>query len=156
MVVVVVGPGSAAVGAVAAGSPVVVIVVVVASGTSGAGVAISGATGASGAAGKRSARVVGRQAAWAGATATTETKAAQAKKSVVTRFLKVVSGYPAASGVGRPFHRPLSAAEPLPQPGIRQTPSGRSQLSGRGSTPGQGQIQVFSGAVGSRIRPLPR
>jgi hypothetical protein len=90
MVVVVVVPGSIVVVVVVAGSTVVVVVVT--SGTSGAGGVTSDPTGGSGAAGKRSARVVGRQAAWAGATATTETKAAQAKKSVVTRFLKVLSG----------------------------------------------------------------
>jgi hypothetical protein len=89
-VVVVVVPGSIVVVVVAAGSTVVVVVV--ASGTSGAGGVTSDPTVGPGAAGKRSARVVGRQAAWAGATATTETKAAQAKKSVVTRFLKVLSG----------------------------------------------------------------
>jgi hypothetical protein len=97
MVVAVVVPGSTVPGSivlvvVAVGSIVAVVVVVVASGTSGAGGATSDPTGVSGAAGKRSARVVGRQAAWAGATATTEMKAAQAKKSVVTRFLKVLSG----------------------------------------------------------------
>jgi hypothetical protein len=96
MVVAVVVPGSTGPGSivlvVAVGSIVAVVVVVVASDTSGAGGATSDPTGVSGAAGKRSARVVGRQAAWAGATATTEMKAAQAKKSVVTRFLKVLSG----------------------------------------------------------------
>jgi hypothetical protein len=91
--VVVVVLGSIVVVVVAVGSTaVVVVVVVVASGISGTGGATSDPTGVSGAAGKRSARVVGRQAAWAGATATTETKAAQAKKSVVTRFLKVLAG----------------------------------------------------------------
>lgn len=92
MVVVVVVPVSNVVVVVAVGSTVVVVVVVVVSGTSGAGGVTSDPTGVSGAAGKRSARVVGRQAAWAGATATTEKKATQAKKSVVTRFLKVLSG----------------------------------------------------------------
>jgi hypothetical protein len=85
-------PGSTVVVVGGAESTVVLVVVVVASGTSGAGGATSDPTGVSGATGKRSARVVGRQAAWAGATATTETKAAQAKKSVVTRFLKVLAG----------------------------------------------------------------
>jgi hypothetical protein len=94
MVVVVVVPGSTVV-------VVVTMVVVVGSGTDGAGGVISDTAGVSGTAGKRSARVVGRQYAWAGATATTETKAAQAKKSVVTRFLKVSSGYPPAPGVRR-------------------------------------------------------
>ena len=90
-VVVVVVPGSIVVVVTAAGSTAVVAtVVVVTSGTSGAGGTASDPAGVCGAAGKRSATVVGRQAAWAGATATTETKAAQAKKSVVTRFLKVL------------------------------------------------------------------
>jgi hypothetical protein len=74
------------------GSTVVVVtavVVVVVSDTSGAGGMTSAGAAVSGTTGKRSARVVGRQAAWAGATATTDTKVAQAKKSVVTRFLKV-------------------------------------------------------------------
>ena len=52
------------------------------------GAAVSG-IGVSGTDGKRSAKVVGRQAAWAGATVTMDTKRAQAKKSVVARFLKV-------------------------------------------------------------------
>ena len=69
-------------------------------GTSGAGgMTSAGAVG--GAAGKRSARVVGRQAAWTGATATTDTKVTQAKKSVVTRVLKVLIRLPDQGETGR-------------------------------------------------------
>ena len=70
-----------------AGSIGTVVVGTLKPGTRGAGgtasVVVVAGTG-----GKRSANVVGRQAAWAGATATTDTKATQAKKSVVTRVLK--------------------------------------------------------------------
>jgi hypothetical protein len=78
-------------------------VVVVVGGTSpaikgaggvGTAAGVSG-LGVSGADGKRSANVVGRQAAWAGATATRDTKRAQAKKSVVARVLKVPLKLPA-------------------------------------------------------------
>ena len=58
------------------------------------GAVVSG-IGVSGTGGKRSAKVVGRQAAWAGATATTDTNRAQAKKSVVARVLKVLKRLPA-------------------------------------------------------------
>jgi hypothetical protein len=64
-------------------------VVVVGAGTSGTG-ALAWPGGVAGTTGKRSARVVGRQAAWAGAaTAKVETRAAQAKKRVINRFVKV-------------------------------------------------------------------
>ena len=87
--VVVVRLGSAGIVVVGIELGSVGIVVVVGAGTSGTG-ALAWPGGVSGTIGKRSARVVGRQAAWAGApTATVETRAAQAKKSVINRFVKV-------------------------------------------------------------------
>jgi hypothetical protein len=96
MVVVVFGSTTALVVVVV---EIVVVVVDIsgAGGTTSAGAVVAGATG------KRSARVVGRQAAWAGATATTDTRVTQAKKSVVTRILKVSSGYPIG---GKPEEAP--------------------------------------------------
>ena len=179
-VVVVVVFGSTVVVVVVPGSTVVAVVttvVVVGSGTDGTGGATSDTGGVSGTAGKRSARVVGRQYAWAGATATTETKAAQAKKSVVTRFLKVSSGYPPVRTGGRAkkgsrprksgaSHVPrltshVADFEPigargLPRRGIRRNPSGRSRLSGRGSSQGQDRIRAAAGSEESRIRRLRR
>ena len=152
--VVVVVPGSTVVVVTAPGSIGMAAVVVVASGTSGAG-GVAVPTGVDGAAGKRSARVVGRQAAWAGATATTETKAAQAKKSAVTRFLKVLSGYPPVDGVGSPFAE-LSAAGPLLLPGTRRSPSSLSPLSERGLSRGPGRTPDVSEVEEFRIRPLLR
>lgn len=73
----------------------VTVVVVVSRSTKGAAGMGTGGAVVSGTWGKRSANVVGRQAAWAGATATTDTKRAQAKKSVVARVLKVHLKLPA-------------------------------------------------------------
>ena len=134
MVVVVLGSTTAVV-VVVVDAVVVVVVVVVVVAMSGAGGMISaGAVGGTGATGKRSAKVVGRQAAWAGATAMTDTKVTQAKKSVVTRILKVLSGYPikgkpegavllvTASTLGL---RTVTEATTLPPPGSRRNPSGQ-------------------------------
>ena len=79
-------------------------------GGAGTGGAVLSGIGVSGTDGKRSANVVGRQAAWAGATATKDTKRAQAKKSVVARVLKVP---PKATCSGVPC-KTEPAAEPDP------------------------------------------
>jgi hypothetical protein len=99
--VVVVAP-TAVVVVVVMGSRVVVVIAAAAMGAVGvmtAGVTTAGVV-VSGTGGNRSANVVGRQAAWAGATATMDTKRTQAKKSVVPRVLKVLSGYPLGPSAG--------------------------------------------------------
>ena len=100
------------------------------------GAVVSG-IGVSGTGGKRSAKVVGRQAAWAGATATTDTKRAQAKKSVVARVLKVLPRLPARENPSRPKARhapedpgsgllvPSTEARSSLPPGSRRNPSSR-------------------------------
>lgn len=157
-------------------------VVVVVGGTSpairGAGGVDTGGAGAfgigvSGTDGKRSAKVVGRQAAWAGATATRDTKRAQAKKSVIARVLKVPLKLPAREGPARlkrtlprpiPGHAsgprepgpitPFSGAGPSLLPGSRRSPSNRSRWSERGLIRGRGQSRASSRREGSRSRRL--
>jgi hypothetical protein len=114
----------------------VAVVVVVSRSTKGAAGVGTGGAVVSGTDGKRSANVVGRQAAWAGATATTDTKRAQAKKSVVARVLKVHLKLPARgcsaslkkdppASLKRPAipsPGPPSEGGASPPPGSRQSP----------------------------------
>ena len=126
-----------------------------------AGGAVPSGIGVSGTDGKRSAKVVGRQAAWAGATATRDTKRAQAKKSVVARVLKVLqttrsgASFKTEGGGGSRAVQPLvSEAGPSLPPGSRQSPSNRSQWSERGLIRGRGRSRAFSEREGSRSRRL--